>query len=156
MDFVEIIDENLILDDKNKNMLINLLEKAAEHEKVDKKNTEFSISFVNEEEIHEINKKYRGIDRPTDVISFALNDDVEGDMEIIGGESTNYIGDIIICTDIAAEQANDYGHSYERELGFLAVHGFLHLLGYDHMTEEDEKIMFAKQEEILSEFGLTR
>lgn len=156
MDFVEIIDDNLIIDDKIKNMLINLLEKAAEYEKVDKTNIEFSVSFVNVEEIHEINKEYRGIDRPTDVISFALNDDVEGDIEIIGGEDTNYIGDIIICADIAAEQANDYGHSYERELAFLAVHGFLHLLGYDHMTDEDEKIMFTKQEEILNEFGLKR
>lgn len=66
------------------------------------------------------------------------------------------LGDIIICTDVAAEQAEQYGHSFERELGFLALHGFLHLLGYDHMTEEDEKVMFGRQKDILNQFGLTR
>lgn len=156
MDFIEIIDENFLIEETTKEMLVSLLEVAADIENVDKNNTEFSLSFVDKKEIHNINKEYRGIDRPTDVISFALNDDVEGELEIIGGEEINYIGDIIICTDIAKEQAKDYGHSYERELGFLAVHGFLHLLGYDHMNEKDEKIMFSKQDQILEEFGLLR
>ncbi|MDO4813837.1 MAG: rRNA maturation RNase YbeY [Gemella sp.] len=156
MNFVEIIDESSLVEDRIKIMLVNLLEVAAESEGVEKENTEFSLSFVDEKEIHDINKEYRGIDRPTDVISFALNDDVEGELEIIGGEDMNYIGDIIICTNIAEEQAKEYGHSYERELGFLAVHGFLHLLGYDHMTEEEEKVMFGKQNQILEQFGLLR
>lgn len=156
MSFVEIIDDNSLVEDKIKVMLIDLLKTAAEYENIDIYSTEFSLSFVGIEEIHSINKEYRGIDRPTDVISFALNDEVEGELEIIGGEDMNYIGDIIICTSIAEEQSKDYGHSYERELGFLAVHGFLHLLGYDHMTKEEEKVMFDKQNQILEKFGLFR
>ena len=114
-------------------------------------NVEFNIIFVDNEKIREINKQYRGIDRPTDVISFAYNDD-ETDTAYAGDE----IGDIFICLDRAAEQAVEYEHSLEREVGFLAVHGYLHLKGYDHMTKEEEKVMFKKQEEILDAYGLKR
>jgi probable rRNA maturation factor len=79
----------------------------------------------------------------------------DGEIEIIG-DMPRVLGDIIISVERTREQAEEYGHSFERELGFLAVHGFLHLLGYDHMTEEDEKVMFSRQEEILSSFGLGR
>ena len=109
-----------------------------------------NIIFVNDEEIQQINRDYRNIDRITDVISFALND--EKDFLI----KTEEIGDIFICIDQAKRQANDYGHSLDRELGFLAVHGYLHLNGYDHMTKEDEEIMFKKQEEILAKANLRR
>lgn len=156
MEFVEIIDEQQYLTEDTKDMLVKLLVCAANYENIDKDNTELSLSFVDIEEIHNINKEYRGIDRPTDVISFALNDEVEDELDIIGGDETNYLGDIIICVDIAKEQAKEYNHSVERELGFLTVHGFLHLLGYDHMTEEEEKEMFSKQDAILAEFGLNR
>lgn len=157
MTFVDIIDDDNLVQDSTKNMLLELLESAAKHENVNTDITEMSLSFVNKEEIQEINRDYRGKDVPTDVISFALNDEVESEISIIGLEDEiNSIGDVIICVDIAKEQAVDYNHSFDREIGFLAVHGFLHLLGYDHMTPEDEKEMFEKQDKILEEFGLRR
>ncbi|MBH0229912.1 rRNA maturation RNase YbeY [Halobacillus yeomjeoni] len=117
---------------------------------------EVSISFVDNDEIQEINRNYRQKDQPTDVISFAMQEEGEGEMKILNEDMPLMLGDIVISLDKAKEQAEDYGHSLERELGFLALHGFLHLLGYDHMNEEDEKAMFDRQEEILNEFGLER
>ncbi|MCY7815281.1 rRNA maturation RNase YbeY [Bacillus haynesii] len=117
---------------------------------------EVSVTIVNNEEIQKINKEYRGKDYPTDVISFALEEDGEGEIEIMGADMPPVLGDIIISVDKAQEQAEEYGHSLMRELGFLTVHGFLHLLGYDHMTEEEEKEMFTKQKEILNRYGLSR
>lgn len=119
-------------------------------------NTEVSITFVDNNEIQEINRDYRNLDKPTDVISFALEETTEGEVEIVGDDIPVILGDIIISVEKAKEQAEEYNHSFERELGFLAVHGLLHLLGYDHMTEQDEKEMFQKQEEILGEFNLGR
>lgn len=117
---------------------------------------EVSVTIVNNEEIQKINKEYRGKDYPTDVISFALEEDGEGEIEIIGADMPPVLGDIIISADKAREQAEEYGHSLMRELGFLTVHGFLHLLGYDHITEEEEKEMFTKQKDILNRYGLSR
>lgn len=111
----------------------------------------FSIIFVSLEEIHKLNKEYRGIDRPTDVISFALED--SDDFEVAG---LRVLGDIYICIDRMQEQAKEYGHSQMRELSFLTCHGLLHLLGYDHMQPEEEKIMFGKQDRILEELEITR
>lgn len=109
-----------------------------------------SISIINNKQIHKINKKYRQIDRPTDVISFAFMDDNPNRNKIFHSGSTVCLGDIYISYEKAEEQAAEYKHSTERELCFLYVHGLLHLLGYDHMKEEDEKIMFPLQEEILA------
>ncbi|SHF68263.1 rRNA maturation RNase YbeY [Ornithinibacillus halophilus] len=119
---------------------------------------EVSINFVDNKEIQELNRNYRQIDRPTDVISFAMQESIEGELEIAEEDDMipMILGDIVISVDKAKEQADEYNHSIERELGFLAVHGFLHLLGYDHMNEEDEKKMFARQEQILGEFQLER
>lgn len=117
-------------------------------------NCEISFSLVDNEEIHEINKKYRGIDRPTDVLSFPLID-FENE-EAPNTANTIALGDIIISIDKLKEQSEAYNHSFERELGFLTAHSMLHLLGYDHMTEPEEKVMFKKQEEILNNLGLTR
>ncbi|WP_241961426.1 rRNA maturation RNase YbeY, partial [Staphylococcus gallinarum] len=114
---------------------------------------ELSVTFVDKDEIQEINKTYRDKDKVTDVISFALEED---EPEITGLDMPRVLGDIIICTDVANEQAESYGHSFERELGFLALHGFLHLLGYDHMNETDEQEMFGRQDQILNAYGLTR
>lgn len=114
---------------------------------------EVSVSFVSNEEIQNINRDYRDKDSVTDVISFALEED---EMNIIHAEAPRTLGDIVISTDRAKEQAEDYGHSYRRELLFLALHGFLHLLGYDHMESDDEAVMNGKQEEILNAFGVTR
>ena len=118
--------------------------------KFDKSKDIMNIIFVNDDEIQKINKEYRNIDRVTDVISFALND--EKDFLI----KTDEIGDIFICIDQAKRQAEEYGHSLDREIGFLSVHGYLHLHGYDHMTKEDEEIMFKKQDEILNNANLRR
>ena len=119
-----------------------VIKKAIEIENLD--NLEFNIILVDNNYIHELNKNYRGIDRPTDVITFAL-EDVDDFKDI----DTRVLGDIYISIDKACSQAIEYGHSLTRELCFLAVHGFLHLLGYDHMKKEDEEVMFARQELIL-------
>ncbi|EKN64672.1 metal-binding heat shock protein [Neobacillus bataviensis LMG 21833] len=118
--------------------------------------SEVSVTFVSNERIQEINREYRDKDMPTDVISFAMEELGEGEVELTGVEMPRVLGDIIISIPRTKEQAEEYGHSFERELGFLAVHGFLHLLGYDHMTEDEEKEMFTLQREILDEYGLTR
>lgn len=133
---------------KEMDKLYELLEYALKREKLE--NVEFNIIFVDSNTIHEINKKYRNVDRVTDVISFALEDNETIKLD------HRVLGDIYICIERAEEQAKEYGHSFLRELSFLTIHGLLHLLGYDHMEPEEEKIMFQKQEDILNEFGITR
>ena len=113
----------------------------------------FNLIIVDNEYIHELNKNYRGIDRETDVITFALEDE---DSIIVPEEEGRNLGDIYISIDKARSQAEEFGHGLLRELSFLAVHGFYHLLGYDHMTPADEEVMFKKQEEVLEEYGITR
>ena len=135
---------------EEENLINDVLEFAMKKEQLE--NTSFSVIFVDNKYIHNLNKTYRNIDRPTDVITFALEDDES----IINGSDNRMLGDIYISLDRAHEQAEEYGHSFKRELSFLAVHGFYHLLGYDHQTEEEEKIMFGKQEEILEEFNIKR
>lgn len=132
----------------------SLLTFAKKQEHIDSE-AELSVTFVDKDEIQNINKMYRDKDKVTDVISFALEED-EPEIDINELDIPRVLGDIIICTDVAHEQAENYGHSFERELGFLALHGFLHLLGYDHMTDEDEKEMFCRQDAILNAYGLTR
>lgn len=133
---------------------INLLKEIAsftlKKEKVDKPIV--NIILVDNKKIHEINKNYRKIDRETDVISFALEDE----NSMINASSYRILGDIYISIDKAKAQATEYGHSFKRELCFLAVHGIYHLLGYDHKTEDEEKVMFQKQEEVLNEFGIKK
>lgn len=121
-----------------------------------KAKAEVSVTIVSNDDIHQINKEYRGKDAPTDVISFALEEEGEGEIEIVAAEMPPVLGDIIISADRTREQAEEYNHSFKRELGFLAVHGFLHLLGYDHMTKEEEEEMFTKQKELLDAYGLKR
>jgi probable rRNA maturation factor len=103
---------------------------------------EVSVTLVGSKEIRALNRQYRGIDRATDVLSFEMD--------------AFMLGDIIISLETAENQAKEYGHSLEREIGFLTVHGMLHLLGYDHLNKSDEDIMFAKQEEILQKLGIKR
>ncbi|KRM93783.1 rRNA maturation RNase YbeY [Lentilactobacillus senioris] len=124
-------------------------------------NTEMSVTFVNNDEIQKINNDYRGVNRATDVISFAIEDEADDDFPVImddelAAEIPQNIGDIFVSIDKVGEQAEFLGHSFERELGFLVVHGFLHLNGYDHMQPEDEAVMFPLQRKILDEYGLTR
>ncbi|MGM9951251.1 MAG: rRNA maturation RNase YbeY [Lysinibacillus sp.] len=152
---IDFLDETNEVKEEHIALVEKLLQHAAKVEGIEE-GSEVSITFVTNEAIHEINREYRDKDQPTDVISFALEEMGEGEVEIIGEGIPRVLGDIIISTDRTREQAEEYGHSFERELGFLAVHGFLHLLGYDHMNEADEKEMFGKQDEILGSFGLLR
>ena len=126
-----------------------LLEKTIKHLSLDFEPF-LSVTLVDNDYIHEINKTYRHIDRPTDVISFAFLDGDPSKEALLHSKQIVVLGDIYISYQKANEQAISYGHSLERELKFLFVHGLLHLLGYDHMNEEDEKVMFHLQDEILS------
>ena len=130
--------------------VLKVLDSALKKENLD--NVSFNLIIVDNEYIHELNRTYRNIDRETDVITFALEDEDS----IILPSDERVLGDIYISIDKAESQALEYGHSLLRELSFLAVHGFYHLLGYDHMTQDDEKVMFAKQEEVLEEYGISR
>ncbi|GAP02151.1 metal-dependent hydrolase [Fructobacillus pseudoficulneus] len=124
-------------------------------------NTEMSVTFMNNDAIQAYNRDYRGLDKPTDVISFAIEEDGD-DLPVLPDEEMDEdiaknIGDILVSVDIIESQAEYLGHSFERELGFLVVHGFLHLNGYDHMLgEAEEKEMFDLQRKILDDYGLTR
>lgn len=122
--------------------------------------TEISVTFMDDAAIQVINRQYRGKDEPTDVISFSLEEKGENELPMIFEEGNHscprLLGDIIISIERAKEQSQEYGHSYDRELGFLVVHGFLHINGYDHMTPEDETKMFSLQKEILDSYGLKR
>ena len=127
-----------------------VLEKGLKKEKI--KNVTFNVIIVDNDYIHKLNKEYRNIDRETDVITFALEDE---DSVLLPNED-RVLGDIYISIDKAKSQAKEYNHSFKRELCFLAVHGMYHLLGYDHQNKEEEEVMFKKQEEVLSEYGITR
>lgn len=159
---IDLIDEEQYLNESHTKIIQDVIELTAKKLGLSPE-SEVDISIVNNDTIHQLNKQYRGIDRPTDVLSFALT---EGDDEF-GFDFTmeadeefealpEHLGDIIISHQKISEQASDYGHSFERELAFLTVHGFLHLNGYDHQTEADEKEMFGIQNEVLEEYGLTR
>lgn len=136
------IEQNI---DEYRDIYPRLLEKALKMLNVTT-NVIMSVTFVDEDMIHEINKTYRNIDRPTDVISFAFLDDKS---EKIVGDVPLDLGEIYICYDVADKNRLSYSNSLKRELCFLFVHGLLHLLGYDHMTKEDEEVMFPLQEKIL-------
>ena len=123
--------------------------------------SEISVMFVDNEEIRKLNLEHRGIDRATDVLSFPLfeydedGEIIEEDLDF-SPDGEMMLGDIVISLERAKEQAEEYGHSFEREVGFLTVHSMLHLFGFDHMTPEDEEEMFEYQREILDEMGLRR
>ena len=117
--------------------------------------TEVDITIVDDAEIHTLNRDYRNVDRSTDVLSFALDEESEEEPELVGGPEEHLLGDIIISAETAARQAEDFGHGLEREIVYLAVHGLLHLLGYDHMNDADKAVMRAKEEEALREIRLS-
>ena len=152
---IDFLDEVNALTQEEITEIENLLNFAGAKEKI-QTGSELSVTFVSNERIQEINREYRDKDRPTDVISFAMEELGEGELEVVGADIPRVLGDIIISVPKAKEQAEEYNHSVMRELGFLAVHGFLHLLGYDHLTAEDEKKMFDRQKEILDGYGLER
>lgn len=163
--YVEMIDETGQVSEAIKKQTLDLLQFAAE--KTGKDNKEMAVTFVTNERSHELNLEYRDTDCPTDVISLEYKpesslsfseEDLEENPELAEmlDEFDAYIGELFISVDKAHEQAEKYGHSFEREMGFLAVHGFLHINGYDHYTPEEEKEMFTLQEEILTAYGLKR
>lgn len=157
---LEIYDDTKNVPEEKIKLIEDVLNFAGSYLKLPE-NTEMSVTLMDNEHIHEINKKYRGVDKPTDVISFAIEEDDTDEVPIILPEDEEFdipknIGDIMVSMDKVKEQAEYLGHSEDRELGFLVVHGFLHLNGYDHMKEEDEKEMFGLQREILDSYGLTR
>ena len=145
--------ENYSIVDNNLYQNYDYLKEVINHtlEVMDAKESIFTIIFVTKEAIHELNKQYRGVDRVTDVISFALED-----VNDVSLTDVRVLGDIYICIDRMKEQALEYNHSETRELSFLTVHGLLHLLGYDHQTKEDEEIMFNLQRKILSDLNINR
>lgn len=145
--------EKLTVTQEMEDKIIEVLEEAARVHDVNDM-VEVSLMLTDDETIHEMNREYRGIDRPTDVLSFALEEGEEE--EIFGGPEENLLGDIIISVETAVRQAEEYGHSVEREMSFLALHGMLHLLGYDHMEEEERQEMRAQEKAILASLGINR
>lgn len=136
--------------------LLALMEESArlclEKEGIPEENCEFSVSFVDREEIKELNSTYRGVDKVTDVLSFPQFEDFNKLPE----DQIICLGDIVICEDRAKEQAEEFGHSYEREIIYLFTHSILHLLGYDHMDEEEKTEMRQREEEVMTELKLKR
>lgn len=155
---VELYDEQQTLTDELAQMVQDVLAYAADYLELEE-NCAMSVIIVDNEEIQNINREYRQKDAVTDVISFALEESVvEDDFPAIQEvmDESRELGDIFVSFQRAQEQAVEYGHSFKRELGFLVVHGFLHLNGYDHMTDEEEAEMFDLQRDILDGFGLVR
>lgn len=155
---IVLYDDTKELSEAHHQLIHELIELAAEKLQLEN-NAEVSITMVNNERIQEINREYRNKDYATDVISFALEDEHEDEWFIDLDEDMDLprvLGDLFVSIEKVKEQAEEYGHSFERELGFLVVHGFLHLNGYDHMNETDEKEMFDLQEVVLKEYGLER
>ncbi|WP_129044978.1 rRNA maturation RNase YbeY [Companilactobacillus metriopterae] len=154
---LEIFNDDNLIDQTRVDWIEELVQFASNKLNL-KDNTELSIHVVSVEEIHEINKKYRNVDRPTDVISFAINDGDEG-LDFIESQIPDLpidLGDLFISTDIVAEHAEEYDHSFDREFGYTIVHGILHLNGYDHIELSEEEEMIGLQETILSDFGLKK
>ncbi len=150
MNRIGVFNETIKVYDQEIEKIKELLNFACQKEHLD--HVEFNVILVENDKIHLLNKTYRGIDRVTDVITFALEDE---DSVVLPNQN-RVLGDIYLSMEKAIEQAKEYGHSFEREYSFLVVHGFYHLLGYDHQTKEEEKVMFQKQEEVLDSYGIKR
>lgn len=146
--------DKIVIDDALKSRLVAGLNAAARLHGLTEQ-TEVDITIVDDEEIHRLNREYRNVDRPTDVLSFALDEGGEDEPELLDALEEHLLGDIIISAETAQRQGEEFGHGLTREVVYLAVHGLLHLLGYDHMTEEDKVIMRAKEEEALHEIELS-
>ena len=163
--YIEIVDETGQVSEEIIKQTQDILEFAAQ--KTGKEKKEMAVTFVSNERSHELNLEYRDTDRPTDVISLEYKPELDiavdeedlldyPELAEMLEDFDAYIGELFISVDKAREQAEEYGHSFEREMGFLAVHGFLHINGYDHYTPEEEVEMFGLQEEILTAYGLTK
>jgi len=149
---VNIFDETGNLSADIEEIIVSAAKMCAAHEELGK-NSSVDILITDKDSIKDINRDKRGIDSATDVLSFPMAQ--SGEFSLTTGQGL-FLGDIVICLEKIFEQAEEYGHSADREAGFLTAHGMLHLMGYDHMNEADEKEMFAKQEIILTKLGLKR
>lgn len=140
-----------------KNTIDSVLEKAFKTEKLDKSNIYINIILTTPENIRKANRKYRNIDKETDVLSFPMFEKDEiNEIKKTKSEVFDVLGDIIISIDRVKEQAEEYGHSFERELAYMTIHGFYHLMGFDHMTEEEKKEMREKEENVLGQLNIIR
>ncbi|MBQ4528631.1 MAG: rRNA maturation RNase YbeY [Clostridia bacterium] len=156
--YIEDVREGAELSKELVSLLENSATKTLEHEKVDFP-CMISITIVDAEEIHELNLEHRGVDSVTDVLSFPVVNLIDGsDLENDGDwyEGRLILGDVVLCADRAKEQAQDFGHSYERELGYLTCHSVLHLIGYDHEDEDERVVMREKEEAVMEEMNLKR
>lgn len=145
-------------DETYKTIIQTVIEKCFEVEKLNNSRLSVSITLTTPKQIHEINKKYRNVDRPTDVLSFPMfeKDELEQKIKDNSFLHEDVLGDIVISIEQVKKQAEEYGHSFERELSYMVVHGFYHLMGYDHIKEEDKLKMRPKEEKVLNLLGITR
>ena len=152
--------EYLDLEENNKyeEIIKKVIAQCFKEEKLENSKLYISITLTTPEHIHEINKQYRNVDRATDVLSFPMfeKDELDEKIRTQNFEHEDVLGDIVISIEKVEEQAKEYGHSFERELSYMLVHGFYHLMGYDHIEEEDKKIMRPKEEKILNKLKITR
>ena len=145
-------DERGDLDEKTEKYMRKSAEECVLREGLDAERCAVSVTFTDKDGIKELNRDYRGVDSVTDVLSFPQYDDFEE----IPGEGEILLGDVVICRERAAEQAREFGHSLDREMIYLFTHSILHLLGYDHMEEEEKREMRLKEEEVMDFLGLSR
>lgn len=157
-EFVQINYNNTEENEDYNKIIYMVIKKCFEEEGLDKLKIYINIILTNPEEIKKINKEYRNIDKETDVLSFPMFQKEEIDELIKKQENivTDILGDVVISVKRVYEQAEEYNHSFERELAYMLVHGFYHLMGYDHMEEEEKKIMREKEENILQNLNITR
>ncbi len=149
---------DLEAEDKYEEIIKRVIEQCFKEEKIEKSKLYISIILTNPEHIHEINKQYRNVDRATDVLSFPMFEKDELDEKIKNNdfEHEDVLGDIVISIEKVEEQAKEYGHSFEREFAYMLVHGFYHLMGYDHIEDDDKVVMRKKEEIVLNKLGITR
>lgn len=148
-----IYEEGQVVTEEILDAMTEAAEYAVETEGLDADRCEISVTFVDMDEIHELNRQYRSVDRPTDVLSFPQFEDMENDLPEQGEIC---LGDVVICKEKACEQACEFGHSFEREIVYLFVHSVLHLMGYDHMEEAEKREMRMREEEIMAHLGIER
>ena len=155
--YAEIIYKDIKANAEYETLINKVMKECFENEKLDSLKLYVSITLTVPEVIHKINKEYRNIDKPTDVLSFPMFEGYEI-QELLeeGYDKEDTLGDLVISIPKVEEQAKEYGHSFERELAYMCVHGFYHLMGYDHMKEDDKKVMRAKEDEILNRLNITR
>ena len=154
----EIIYKDIEENNKNEETIKKVIEKCFKEENLENSKLIITITLTNLENIRKINKQYRNIDKATDVLSFPMfkKDELEEKIRKKDFEFEDVLGDIVISIEKVAMQAEEYNHSFERELSYLLVHGFYHLMGYDHIKEEDKKIMRPKEEKILNDLKIVR